>query len=731
MRRHVSTERTHPAGAHSMLEPGIYEVLEAALDRILPGGTGPGAKDVSAVRYAEWFLRQSPYRDWHDAILEGIGLIETIAAGLYGAPFARCTYQEQDAAIAVLASVPHPRAQLAMWRLIGLAIRGFLAHPKYGGNRDQIGWRYIGFRPDEELATRVPLARTNTSDDNEVKALQKATRYPEGDMSGCVDVAIVGSGAGGAALAWSLTRSGLRVIVLEKGPRYLREHYLHDETAMADRMGFFLPQVHEDPHVLVNGVSPPERTTLGWTASCVGGGTVHMGATLYRFSPDDFCQRTMFGNYEEVSDWPYSYEDLEPYYCIAEQQLGISGESRAYPFAGKRSQGYPMPPLKSNVLTSVFDLACAKLGLNSFATPRAINSLPYGGRPPCQYCDFCAGFGCPVGARGTAQETLLARAEQTGLAHISDLCFVREITVTPGGRASGYVYFDRNMKERRIRARVVCVCCSAVESARLLLLSTSPSFPDGLGNGSGLVGRHLQFHSVSGGIGRFRYDRHQEMNLRDPNHFLNRSIMDFYLLRDRSLAYPKGGLLRFDLSRPRPIAGALRAARPGSGGMLWGSDLKEAIHAAFHDYRELEFEAFHDFIPNRNTWLALDPDVRDKWRVPVARMHLGTVSHHAVAGHWLADRGLEILTAMGADEVFRRECGAVSRVMVHGTCRAGSDPSTSVLNQFCQSHEVPNLFVVDGSFMPTSGGVPSTLTIVANALRTAEWIVELARRGDL
>jgi choline dehydrogenase-like flavoprotein len=303
--------------------------------------------------------------------------------------------------------------------------------------------------------------------------------------------------------------------------------------------------------------------------------------------------------------------------------------------------------------------------------------------------------------------------------------------VTSPGRVAGCVYFNHRMQEQSIRARVVCLCCSAVESARLLLLSTSPAFPNGLGNGSGRVGRHLQFHSVSGGIGRFTYARHNDLNLRDPNHFLNRSIMDFYLLSDRNMPYPKGGMFRFDLSRLQPIARGLRAAEDGFGNMLRGPALKEAIREAFHDYREVEFEVFHDCFPNRNTYVTLDPEVRDKWQVPVARIHLGSVPHHAIAGQYLVERGIEILTAMGADQVVRHACGSVSRAMVHGTCRAGSDSSTSVLNQFCQSHEVPNLFVVDGSFMPTSGGAPSTLTIVANALRTADWIAQLARRGDI
>jgi choline dehydrogenase-like flavoprotein len=456
-----------------------------------------------------------------------------------------------------------------------------------------------------------------------------------------------------------------------------------------------------------------------------------MGSSLYRFAPVDFRQRATLGPCEEVADWPYSYDDLEPYYCLAERELGVSGDGRSYPFAGSRSQEYPMPPLRPNAMAASLDEACARLGLSSFPTPRAINSVLYQGRPACRHCKFCAGFGCPTGARGTAQETLLAKAELTGRACVLDRCFAWRIT-TQRGRAYGCIYFDPEMREHRVRARVVCVCCSAVESARLLLLSASPEFPDGLANRSGLVGRHLQFHSVSGGVARFQNHSSRNALSRDANYFLNRSIMDFYIADEGALPYRKGGLLRFDLVRIQPIVSALRAARQDRGRMLWGRDLARSIDAAFHEYQEVEFEVFHDFLPNSRTWVSLDPEVCDKWGLPVARMQQGTVAHHALAGAWLVDRGLEILKEMGADDVRARSpFGDVSRVMIHGTCRAGADPAVSVLNEFCQSHDVPNLFVADGSFMPTSGGAPSTLTIIANALRVGDWISELARRGEI
>jgi choline dehydrogenase-like flavoprotein len=548
------------------------------------------------------------------------------------------------------------------------------------------------------------------------------------------DAVIVGSGAGGGPLALRLSQAGFEVLLLEKGPRYKRGDYRHDEVFMATHPGFFVPLVDEEPHVLVDHTTPgeePELTTLGWIACCVGGGTAHMGGSLYRFHPDDFRLRSRFGAFESIADWPYSYDDLEPYYSRAEWEIGVSGRSSANPCEGFRSKSYPMPPLKSHPLASYFDTACEQLGLNAFPTPRAINSQSYGGRPACAYCDFCAGYGCPVGARGSTQEALLPRAEQTGNCEIVPRAMVREITVGLDGRVTGCIYLDESGIEHEVRARIVCVCCSAVESARLLLMSKSPRFPDGLANGFGLVGRNLQFHTGSVGRAQFRYYHHPDKPLQDRNHFLGRSVMDYYFLPLGVSALSKGGLLRFDMERTFPVGTAQTIARRGTDGLLWGEPLKRRLWEHFHEYREVKFEVFQDFIPNEQTFVELDPNTTDRWGLPVARIHLGEPDHHRLAGEWLQDRGLEILGAMGADALIAGGAGYTNGVMANGTCRAGKDPTTSVLNEFCQAHEVPNLFVVDGSFMPTSGGAPSTLTIIANSFRVADYIIDNARTGGL
>lgn len=488
------------------------------------------------------------------------------------------------------------------------------------------------------------------------------------------DAVIVGSGAGGGAVAWRLASAGWRVLVLEKGPRHARRDYRRDGGL---EPGEFIPSLADDPHTVVTRrTTAPVRTALGWIATCVGGGTVHMGGYFYRFHPDDFRMRTRFGDAFALADWPYGYEELEPYYVVAERMMGISGAAGSDPFAGPRSAPYPMAPLRVHPFAARLDEAGRRRGWHPFPTPRAINSEAYDGRPECEYCALCASYGCPAGARGTSQETFLAHAERTGRCEVRPLSMVRAIA-RDGDRVTGCTYLDAEGREHFAAARVVCVSASAIESARLLLLSN-------LGNEEGHVGRNLQFHAVT--MGEASFDAFPE----GDSPFLGRSIGDFYFLPEGVSELAKGGMIRFGLT-------------PGRAGLY--------------------FEVFHDFLPNEHTFVTLDDAVTDRWGLPAARIHLDVPAHHRRAGRFLADRALDLCEDLGACEGITTGVGGTSAYLVHGTCRAGRDPRTSVLDPFCRVHALRNLYVADGSFMPTSGGASTTLTIVANALRTADHIL--------
>jgi choline dehydrogenase-like flavoprotein len=524
------------------------------------------------------------------------------------------------------------------------------------------------------------------------------------------DAVVIGSGAGGGPLAATLAKAGMKVLILEKGPHHKREQFIHDEIGIV-RRDFFLPALIDDPHTLIRpGEEKSERSHLGWIAQCVGGGTVHMAGYFYRLHPDDFRVRSKYGAFEEVADWPFPYDELEPYYTKVEQEIGVSGKAGVNRFEGPRSKPYPMPPLGEHPMVEWFDDASRKLGLNAFPSPRAIASRDFGNRKACAYCDFCGSYGCETGAKSSTLESVIPEALATGNAEVRARCMVRHVSAT------GCVYIDEHGAEHRVRAKIVVVACSAVESARLLLLS-------GVANSSGLVGRHLQFSASSSGRGHWRYGKNDDV-LKFKHPFMERSFQDFYFLPDGS----KGGTLRFGFPHANPIFTAWRLAHEGPS-TRWGAILKQKIKEWYHEFRAVEFEAFHDFFPNKSTFVDLDPDIKDRWGLPAARVHLDEPKLHEQVGEFLRKKGCEILAAAGADEVEAGAAGATTPHLVHGTCRAGNDSKTSVLNKYCQSHDLPNLFVTDGSFMPTSGGVPTTLTIMANSYRVGDYIVDQAKRG--
>ncbi len=515
-----------------------------------------------------------------------------------------------------------------------------------------------------------------------------------------VDVVIIGSGAGGGPLALRLSQAKKNVLVLEKGPRFDPDDYVHDPLVIEH--GLFTPSIEDDPHTVVTKkTTMAHRTTLGWVASCVGGGTAHMGAYFYRFHPDDFRMRSRFGGGFGLADWPFGYHDLEPFYTEAEREAGVSGLSGANPFEGARSSAYPMAPLRAHPIAADIESACRARGLTAFPTPRAVNSSAYQGRPACSYCPSCAGFGCPTGARGSTQAALLPRAEATGFCRVEANAMVREVRVGHSG-AKGVVYRNEAGADIEVEAKIVCICASAIESARLLLLSKSARFPDGLGNDNGLVGRNLQFHAVTMGHGDLPQGAGNADESGDP--FVGRSVMDYYFLPDDVCALAKGGVIRFDFEpQLRPDDDARHDGRS----------------------KRLHFEVFHDYLATDDTFIELDDNVTDRWGLPVARIHLDPHPHHRKVGAWLGARAGEILEDVGATSVKLTDIGATSSYLVMGTCRAGVDPSVSVLDRDCQLHGTRGVFVVDGSFMPTSGGSPPTLTILANSFRVARRIVAM------
>jgi choline dehydrogenase-like flavoprotein len=548
-----------------------------------------------------------------------------------------------------------------------------------------------------------------------------------------VDVVVVGSGAGGAPVAFELASAGLQVVILEKGRRYRDEDFDHDEIRMS-RRNFFMPSVAEEPHTLRTGeANKAARSTAGWISSIVGGGTVHMAGYFHRLHPVDFKLRSTLGNIPNSTavDWPITYEDLEPFYARAEREVGVSGVWHAHPFEEPRSSDYPLPPLAENSFAQQIDAACAKLGYHPFPTPRAIVSREYRGRQPCMFCSLCASYGCEIGAKSSTLSSLIPAAEATGHCVVRPQCMATEIPVNAEGRVTGVVYRTAAGESEFQPAKCVVVACTAIESARLLLLSRSRRFPNGLANANGLVGKNIAFSGESKGEARFKLrGRDKATWLFDKAPFVQRSMQDFYLLDQPVAGMRKAGTILFALEHPNPILKAEHIAGMGAKA-VWGAKLKQALRDDSLGSTTLTFENFAEGLPTQGTYVDLDPDVKDRWGAPVARI---TVDRHPLdiaANRLLAAKGKEVLDALGPDSSRITQDDGQDMVLQGGTCRFGRDPATSVLDVDCRAHTVPNLYVSDSSFMPTSGGVPPTLTILANAFRVGASLAARFKAGRI
>jgi len=550
-----------------------------------------------------------------------------------------------------------------------------------------------------------------------------------------VDVCIVGSGAGGAPLALRLAEAGAKVVVLEKGPWYTKADFTRDEIEIV-RRDFWVPYVDDEPHLMVTDAAPqPAKTNFGWTANCVGGGTVHMSGYFYRLHPEDFRLRKRYGKLPGANlvDWPITYDDLAPFYAEVEREVGVSGRSGQYPNEPPRPDGedYPFPPLVPNPLSRLVDDGAKKVGAHPFDTPRAIQSRARNGRAACTYCDFCGSYGCLVDAKGSTMAAILPRAVETGRCEVRPESMVTEVIAGSDGRAAGVRYRDADGKEHRQRARVVVVSATSVESARLLLNSVSGRHPKGIGNANGLVGRHLTFSTLAKGYASWERDQvPAPLRQPHPSHFLQRSIQDWYFLgAEGSSGHDKAGTIHYQLPHRNPIYQADRLARRGPL-PLWGAELKKQIHRYWNDVVEIEFETFGEFLPNDGTFVSVG-GAKDKFGLPVAEIHLRQLPDDTRNAAALMDKAFSVLEAAGATDKGVEEVGGVTSVLQHGTCRFGKDPATSVLDPSCRSHEVDNLYVVDGSFMPTSGGVASTFTIMANSFRVGKILADRFRRGEI
>jgi choline dehydrogenase-like flavoprotein len=542
-----------------------------------------------------------------------------------------------------------------------------------------------------------------------------------------VDYVVIGSGAAGGIMAKQLSVAGFSVVVLEQGSwgKYGREHE-YDKDEWLARNASDDDRLMSDPAQQRNTFRPNDKIkAVPGTHSygcVVGGGTVTYGGSSWRHLPYEFTEAShdpTIPSGTGMADWPITYEEMEPYYTQAEWELGISGLRVNSPFIAPMSKEYPVPPVPLKSSGALFNVAAAKLGLTVVPGPLAIITKPYMGRAACVNCGICSGYGCQVRARSSSAVTVLPIAEKTGRCEIRVKSYVREISVDNSGRVTGVVYFDAQKREVRQRAKAVVLSANGSESARLLLMSKSARFPDGLANSSGVVGKHVMFGNTVSVGALFEHPLNEYKGV-----ISGAGIVD-YVHSDPKRGFYGGGRMtaRGYLT---PFELGLEGLSPEA--PRWGAGYKKALREEAN--HRMTITSFVTQLPLDTNRIDLDPDVKDDWGLPAMRITSTAHGDDKKNMEFFRQKSIEILEAAGAKKTWAPPVGE-ARGGAHnrGTCRMGNDPKTSVVDKYHQAHDVPNLFIVDGSNLVTGGRNHPTLTIEALAFRASEHIVRAAKDG--
>ncbi len=451
------------------------------------------------------------------------------------------------------------------------------------------------------------------------------------------DVIVVGAGAGGGIVAAMLCEAGHHVLLLERG-QYLTFQQVGRDHIRNQRISIYGhnagPDIVGNPRVYVPDPANPQRSLTvrphegGYNnnAATVGGGTRVYGAQAWRFMEKDFRMASTYGVPEgsSLADWPISYNDLEPYYEQAEQEIGVCGDADANQYKAPRRRGYPMPAVPKVLSGKVLAAGAEKLGWNTFTTPMLINSVPFAGRNACIQCQHCVGFACPSDAKNGTHNTMIPRAIATGICDLKTGAMCEKIDTNAQGRAIGVSYLlesEGSITRHSARARAVVVSAGAIESARLLLNSKSPSHPGGLGNEHDLVGRNLQGHVYPGSQGLFENSMWDGIG---PGVSISTSQFNH-----GNAGVVGGGMLSDEFIK-LPIIFWYRSIPPDV--PRWGKLAKEWMRSAYT--RTTQVMGPIQDTPNPDCRVTIDNGVTDRFGLPVARLsghtHPESIKHRRV-----------------------------------------------------------------------------------------------------
>jgi choline dehydrogenase-like flavoprotein len=566
-------------------------------------------------------------------------------------------------------------------------------------------------------------------------------------MSEPYDVIIVGSGAGGGMSAYTLTHAGLKVLLLEAGRNYdpLTETPMFQIPSQAPLRGASTPDkpfgffdatvgggwdVPNEPYTIAEGSEP----FMWWRPRMLGGRTNHWGRISLRFGPLDFKPQSRDGLGQ---DWPISYDELAPWYDKVERLIGVTGRAQGLLNTPDSPEGCLLPPPEPRAYEYFVSRGFESLGIPVAAMHGAVLTRPLNGRAACFYATHC-GRGCSIRANFQSTTVLLPPAMQTGNLEIRTDALVYQVDLDRTGKAKGVTFVDRVTGEHHaVTARAVVLAAGACESARILLNSKSASFPNGLCNTHGMVGRYLM-DSVGSSLAAHFPALEGLPPTNDDGFGLGHIYVPWWGYEKQArkeLPFPRGYHIEMGGGRAMPSMG-LGAQLSRSDALTVGPALREEARRVYGSY--MGFAGRGEMIPNEDCYCDLDPEVKDKWGVPVLRFHWKWSEHETDQAAHMIQTFLEVTDRLGGKPVGTYETDgrkAISRggEIIHevGTVRMGHSEADSVVDAFGQSWAVKNLFVTDGAVLVSSPDKNPTLSILALAWRSSDHLATLAKRGEL
>jgi len=557
------------------------------------------------------------------------------------------------------------------------------------------------------------------------------------------DICIIGSGAAGGTAAKVLTEAGLSVVMLEAGPPVhpetdFKEHvWPYELDHRGAGVGAKVRGELNDEFMAPNGAwiidgepytSAPGSNFHWFRSRVVGGRTNHWGRIALRFAPRDFKARSTDGMGD---DWPITYEEVAPYYDKVESYIGVFGTKENIPSA---PDGIFLPPPKPRCTEAFIKKACDKLNVLCVPSRLAILTKNHNGRRACHYCAQC-GRGCISASNFSSTQVMIPPAQETGRLTLITGAMVREIVVGKDGRAEAASYIDKGTRsEQRVRAKAFMLAASACESARLLLNSKSTLFPDGLANFSGAVVRYLTDTVGSYGGGHF-----PQLEKVPPHNHDGVGGLHLYIpwwKFDRKNDFLRGYHIEFGGGRGMPTVGDWDDLCEEVEG--YGLPLKQKIRSTYGTF--IGFDGRGEMIPNEKSYCEIDPAVVDQWGIPVLRFHWQWGDNEIKMAKDMQETFRAIVEAAGGTYFAKATADgpnpygiADGGVIIHelGTARMGTTPKTSVLNGYCQAHDVKNLFVIDAASFVTNPDKNPTLTIMALSWRASDYLVSQAKKGNL